>query len=118
MLSISMISLGVTEMIRSMKFYGEIVGLPFVSQSEGGQIAIFRAGEVKVVLNKPLADVSPQLVGAVELIFGASSVDGLYHMLFERGCDFVRTPHEILPGTWAATFRDHDGHQLTILGPP
>ena len=49
-LRVSMISLGVTDMVRSMKFYSETLGLQLVSETEPGQFAIFRAGEITITV--------------------------------------------------------------------
>jgi uncharacterized protein len=116
-LRLSMISLGVTDMARSMKFYGETLGLPLLSETEPGEVAIFRAGEMTITLNRPLAFASKQIVGAVEVVFNVDSVDATYRTLVAQGCRFIRTPREAFSGTWAATLTDPDGHRITILGP-
>ena len=116
-LRVSMISLGVTDMVRSMKFYSETLGLQLVSETEPGQFAIFRAGEITITLNKPLAQASKQIVGAVEVIFNVNSVEASHRFLVAKGCVFKIAPHELFSGTWGATFSDPDGHLLTLLGP-
>jgi len=115
-LRVSMISLGVKDPARSIKFYGETLGLELVGKP--GEVTLFRAGDVTLVLNQPLA-LAPgrSLVGAVEVIFPVDSVAQYHDKLVKRGCSFVQTPHEVTPGMWAATFTDPDGHWLTILGP-
>lgn len=116
-LRVSMISLGVTDMVRSMKFYSETLGLQFVRETEPGQIAIFRAGEITITLNRPLARASAHIAGAVEIIFNVDSVESSYRFLAAKGCVFKVAPHELFSGTWGATFSDPDGHLLTLLGP-
>ena len=116
-LRVSMISLGVTDMDRSMKFYSETLGLQLVRETEPGQVAIFRAGEITITLNKPLAQASKQIVGAVEVIFNVDSVEASHRSLAAKGCVFKAAPHELFSGTWGATFSDPDGHLLTLLGP-
>jgi len=116
-LRVSMISVGVTDMVRSMKFYSETLGLQLVSEPEPGQVAIFRAGEITITLNKPLAQASKQIVGAVEVIFYVDSVEASHRFLAAKGCVFKVAPHELFSGTWGATFSDPDGHLLTLLGP-
>jgi uncharacterized protein len=116
-LRVSMISLGVTDMVRSMRFYSETLGLQLVSETEPGQFAIFRAGEITITLNKPLAQASKQIAGAVEIIFNVGSVDASHRYLAAKGCVFKVAPHELFSGTWGATFSDPDGHLLTLLGP-
>jgi predicted enzyme related to lactoylglutathione lyase len=117
-LRVSMISLGVKDAQRSIQFYRDTLGLPLVAEPEPGEVAIFQAGAVQITLNRPLANAAGSaIVGAVEVILSVDSVDYAHAKLAERGCNFIRKPHEVFNGTWAATFADPDGHRLTILGP-
>jgi predicted enzyme related to lactoylglutathione lyase len=111
----SMISLGVTDMGRSIRFYTETLNLRVTSKS--AEITFIRAGDVTIVLNVPLAKSAGVIVGAMEIIFPVESVATLYRQLVARGCSFVAQTHQITADTWAATFTDPDGHKLTILGP-
>jgi predicted enzyme related to lactoylglutathione lyase len=115
---VSMLSLGVTDTARSIKFYRDTLGLHLVAEPEPGEVAIFQAGDIQVTLNRPLANAAGSaLVGAIEVILSVDSVVAAHLKLVERGCKFIREPHEVFAGTWAATFTDPDGHRLTILGP-
>jgi predicted enzyme related to lactoylglutathione lyase len=111
-----MIALGVKDSARSIKFYGETLGMELVGQP--GEVTLFQAGAVQIALNHPLGNAAGSaMVGAVEVIFAVSSVVAAHSKLAKRGCTFVREPREVFTGTWAATFTDPDGHRLTILGP-
>lgn len=113
-----MISLGVTDTARSIKFYGDTLGLQLVGQPEPGEVALFQAGALTIVLNHPSGQAAEgHLAGAVEVIFQVEGVTAAYNQLLERNCHFVSKPREVTSGTWAATFTDPDGHRLTILGP-
>lgn len=115
-LRVSMIALGVKDIGRSIQFYGETLGLQLAGKP--GEVTLFRAGDVTIVLNHPLGRASGEtMAGAVEVIFPVESVAATYGDLTKRGCKFLREPREVTPGTWAATFTDPDGHRLTILGP-
>jgi catechol 2,3-dioxygenase-like lactoylglutathione lyase family enzyme len=115
-LRISMISLGVKDSPRSVKFYGETLGLELVGNP--GEVTLFRAGNVTLVLNQPLGNAAGDaMVGAVEVIFPVDSVAAAKDELARRGCHFVFDPHEVTTGMWAATFTDPDGHRLTLFGP-
>jgi catechol 2,3-dioxygenase-like lactoylglutathione lyase family enzyme len=115
-LRVSMISLGVKDPARSVKFYNETLGLPLVGKP--GEVTLVKAGDITIVLNQPLGNsAGGAIVGAVEVIFPAESVAALHRDLTSRGCTFVIGPHEVTTGLWAATFTDPDGHRLTILGP-
>jgi predicted enzyme related to lactoylglutathione lyase len=115
---ISMISLGVKDTARSIKFYRETLGLELVSEPEPGEVAVFQAGSVQITLNRPLGNAAGSVIaGAVEVVLSVDSVVAAHRKLAERGCRFIREPREVFAGTWAATFTDPDGHRLTILGP-
>ncbi|WP_180539910.1 VOC family protein [Nevskia soli] len=115
-LRISMISLGVKDSPRSVKFYGETLGLELVGNP--GEVTLFRAGNVTLVLNQPLGNAAGDaMVGAVEVIFPVDSVAAAKDELARRGCHFVFDPHEVTTGMWAATFTDPDRHRLTLFGP-
>jgi predicted enzyme related to lactoylglutathione lyase len=114
-LRVSMISLGVKDSARSIRFYGDTLGLPLVGKP--GEVTFFRAGEITLVLNHPAGrGFGGAVAGAVEIIFPVESVEASFRDLTRRGCNFLREPREVTPGTWAATFTDPDGHRLTILG--
>jgi AraC-like DNA-binding protein/predicted enzyme related to lactoylglutathione lyase len=105
---ISMISIGVTNMERSVRFYSETLGPTLMG----------KPGEVTLVLNRPLGSSDgDRLVGAVEIIFPAESVAAMHDLLSKLGCKFLAAPYEVTTGLWAATFSDPDGHKLTMLGP-
>ncbi|MEP6960927.1 MAG: VOC family protein [Acidobacteriota bacterium] len=115
-LRVSMISLGVKDMGRSIQFYGDILGLKM--SGKPGEVMLFQAGEVMIALNAPLGRVSgDRIVGALEVIFPVKSVTSAHAGLAKRGCNFAVAPREAFPGTWSATFTDPDGHRLTILEP-
>ncbi|HYK58455.1 MAG TPA: VOC family protein [Bryobacteraceae bacterium] len=115
-LRVSMISVGVKDMARSVQFYSETLGLPLVGKP--GVVTLIKAGDLSIALNEPLGRAAGDaVVGAVEIIFPAESVAALHENLTERGCSFIAGPHEVSPGLWAATFTDPDGHKLTLLGP-
>ncbi|HYO82032.1 MAG TPA: VOC family protein [Bryobacteraceae bacterium] len=111
-----MISLGVSDMSRSVQFYSETLGLELAGPQ--GEVTVLRAGDVIIALNRPLGQsAGGAMAGAVEVVFRVSSVAEAHRLLADRGCTFIRQPREIFPGNHAATFTDPDGHHLTLLGP-
>ena len=114
-LRVSMISLGVKDMAKSVQFYGETLGLAI--EGKPGEVTMFRTGAVTILLNRPLGRAAgDRIVGAMELIFPVESVAVAHADLVKRGCEFVVVPREVTTGMWAATFTDPDGHRLTVLG--
>ena len=63
-----MISIGVTDMDRSIRFYTETLGLPIAGPR--GEVTIIRAGDISIALNGPLGrSAKGAIAGAVEIIF-------------------------------------------------
>ncbi|MFN0107125.1 MAG: VOC family protein [Bryobacteraceae bacterium] len=113
--TISMLMLGVVSLETSVPFYRDIVELEVETQFPG--FAFFSAGGIKLALNEDLGRAITPTAGAVEVIFPTQSVLAGYLSLKEKGCQFLREPREVSPGLHAATFRDPDGHLLTLFGP-
>jgi predicted enzyme related to lactoylglutathione lyase len=114
-LRVNMISIGVTDMDRSIRFYTETLGLPIAGPR--GEVTMIRAGEITIALNKPLGRSAGTLSpGAVEIVFSVESVSATEKELKARGCTFTANAHEVTQGLWASTFPDPDGHKLTLLG--
>ena len=109
-LKASMIVLGVGDLSRSVQFYRDTLALP--PAPAPGDLPMFRAGDVTIVLNAALSGTS----GAFELVFPVESVAAARKQLADRGCRFVGESHEVAKGMWAATFTDPDGHRLTLFG--
>jgi len=109
-LKASMIVLGVSDRSRSVKFYGETLGLP--PAPAPGDLPMFRAGDLTIVLNSAMSTGS----GGFELVFPVGSVSAIRKQLADRGCQFLGDTREVAPNLWAATFTDPDGHHLTLFG--
>lgn len=116
MATISMLMLGVSDVARSAAFYRDIVGL--APQGESAEFAFFDAGPVRLALSRPLGKAVQPLAGATEVILPADSVAVSHADLIARGCtSFINEPREVMPGAWAVSFADPDGHRLTLFGP-
>lgn len=115
MTKITLIALGVSDIAKSVEFYSRKAG--FELQNQFGSLAFFTAGPVTLMLNGGLRRPGAQLAGAMEIVVAAESVTVAHRELMERGCNFINEPREVMPGSWAATFSDPDGHWLTLFGP-
>jgi catechol 2,3-dioxygenase-like lactoylglutathione lyase family enzyme len=111
---VSIVVLGVTDLERSVGFYRDVLGLELTGQA--GALAFLAAGNVTLMLNGELVRTSDTVAGATELVFPVGSVTSGVDLLVARGCDFLREPREVTPGSWAATFAHPDGHRLTLFG--
>lgn len=114
-----MISLGVADQARSLRFYRDVLGFVAPPGADGGEVVVLRLpGEgPMLVLNVPAGRAHPgPLAGAVEIVLHVPHVEEAHAALVQKGCEFLRAPREIYPGNWGATLCDPDGHMLTIVG--
>ena len=51
------------------------------------------------------------------MVLAVASVGAAYTALKDRGVEFLREPANVTGDSWAANFRDPDGHLLSIFGP-
>ena len=114
-MKISLITLGVSDLSKSVAFYRDMAGFDLQNQFES--FAFFSAGPIMVMLNSGLRRPEGPLAGAMEIVVAAESVTAAHRQLTEKGCSFVNEPREVTPGSWASTFTDPDGHWLTLFGP-
>ncbi|HLH31182.1 MAG TPA: VOC family protein [Terriglobia bacterium] len=115
MSKITLVSLGVSDLAKSVAFYREKAGFELQGQME--QFAFFSAGAITLMLNAPLGRRGGPLAGAMELVVAAESVTRRYQELNDLGCTFITEPRQVNGDSWAATFTDPDGHMLTVFGP-
>jgi catechol 2,3-dioxygenase-like lactoylglutathione lyase family enzyme len=111
---VSIIAIGVTDLTKSIEFYNGTLGLPEAKRSE--DVAFISTPTVTIMLSGPLGRFIKPSTGSTEIIFPVESVSIAHRLLTEKGCTFIKQPNEVIPGTWASTFKDPDGHLLTILG--
>jgi catechol 2,3-dioxygenase-like lactoylglutathione lyase family enzyme len=111
---VSIIAIGVTDLTKSIGFYNGTLGLPEAKRSE--DVAFISTSTITIMLSGPLGRFIKPATGSTEIIFPVDSVSTAYRLLTERGCTFIKQPNMVIPETWAATFKDPDGHLLTILG--
>lgn len=109
-----MIMLGVTNVDGSVRFYRDTVGLTL--QSASSEFAFFATGVVTLALNAPLGRSVKPLAGATEVVFPVASVRAAHETLSAQGCVFATAPRVVTGESWAASFRDPDGHLLTLFG--
>jgi len=115
MSKITLVTLGVSDLSKSVSFYRD--NAEFQLQGQAEQFAFFSAGNISLMLNAGLRRANAPLAGAMELVIAAESVTAKHKELMERGCTFVNVPRPVTGDSWAATFTDPDGHWLTLFGP-
>lgn len=112
---VTAIMLGVSDLAQSVAFYKDKLGLKVIMQEPG--LALLQAGAVMLGLNPGMGRSLPQLAGATEVVFQVDNVRAAHKALGAEGVSFVSEPHAVTPTSWAAHFRDVDGHLLSVFGP-
>lgn len=111
---VSVITLGVRDIVASIDFYRDTLGLPL--QSVTAELAFFDVGGVTIMLSQPLSKHTGLGAGATEIVFGVEHVKQTYELLRARKVAFVNEPRPVTGPMWAATFKDPDGHLLSLFG--
>jgi catechol 2,3-dioxygenase-like lactoylglutathione lyase family enzyme len=112
---VTAVMLGVHDLAQAVAFYQGKLGLKVIMQEPG--LALFQAGAVMLGLNPGMGRSLPQLAGATEVVFQVDNVRAAHKALAALGITFVSEPHAVTPTSWAAHFRDVDGHLLSVFGP-
>lgn len=105
------VMLGVTDIEAAAQFYGDKLGLKETRQTD--DVIFFDAGTISLVISTAIG----KEPGATEVVFSVEHVEQAYKALNQAGIKFERAPHPITESSWAANFRDPDGHILSLYGP-
>jgi catechol 2,3-dioxygenase-like lactoylglutathione lyase family enzyme len=105
------VMLGVASVPASVAFYHEKLGLEVTMQS--GDLAFFNAGTVAIAVSSEVG----RKVGDEEVVFVVDHVQAAFDAMSQAGIAFERKPHALTETAWAASFRDPDGHVLSLYGP-
>ncbi|WP_109489477.1 VOC family protein [Occallatibacter savannae] len=105
------VMLGVADVQKSVVFYHEKLGLTVTQQSD--DLAFFDTGSISIVVSSEVG----KAPGDSETVFTVDHVQPAYEALSKRGIHFQSAPHPLTASVWAASFRDPDGHVLSLFGP-
>ncbi len=105
------VMLGVADLHTASEFYHGKLGLQ--QRTTGDDLAFFDAGPISLVVSTEVG----RAPGDSEVVFAVDHVDATYEALRKAGVTFHREPHAVAGDSWAASFRDPDGHALSIFGP-
>src|SRR5690606_12796254 len=106
--------LGVDDLERSLRFYGEILGFTIIYTTS--RSALVELGRTRILLQQGSAPHSgrsdqPQLQ--------VTDVQARYRDLRARGVEFPEPPRALTSGDdlelWLARLRDPDGHELELI---
>lgn len=112
---IGQISVNVHDLERAVRFYQEVLRLPFLFRAE--KLAFFDAGGVRLMLDVPE---QPEFNHPSSILyFSVPSIRTGYQALAERGVHFEGPPRRIArleqSELWMAFFRDPEGNVLALM---
>lgn len=109
--TVGYVMLGVGNIKTASEFYRDRLGLEITRQTN--DVVFFDAGTISLVISTAVRH-DP---GATKVVFSVDHVQPAYEALSHAGLTFERKPHQITDSSWAANFRDPDGHILSLFGP-
>jgi len=113
--SLGQIALTVRDVERSVVFYRDALGLPFLF-APAPTLAFLRLGDVRLMLSTPEGDFTPG--GSSVLYLRVGDIEAEYASLTARGVPFIDRPHLVarMPDheLWMCFFRDPDDHTLAL----
>jgi predicted enzyme related to lactoylglutathione lyase len=112
---VAQIHVSVTDVDRSVEFYRDVLGIPFLFRVPGQPMAFFASGDVRLYLGVPE---NPDFRSKVVLYFRVDDIDAEVARLRAAGLE-VGTPrvvHRDGPTElWMSFLRDPDGHHLGLM---
>jgi predicted enzyme related to lactoylglutathione lyase len=113
---VGQIGISVTDIDRSVAFYRDVLGVPFLFQVPHQPMAFFQAGDVRLYLGVPELE---EFRSRVVLYFRVDDIDAEQARLGSLGVAFRDAPHVVHRdgGTalWMSFFTDPDGHHLVLM---
>jgi predicted enzyme related to lactoylglutathione lyase len=113
--TVGQIHISVTDLDRSIAFYRDVLGLPFLFQA-GPAMAFFQAGDVRLYLGIPT---SPEYTSRCVLYFRVDDLTAEVERLNGLDVQFSDKPHLVHRDgdteLWMSGFTDPDGHHLILM---
>jgi predicted enzyme related to lactoylglutathione lyase len=114
--TIGQIHLSVTDLGRSVSFYRDSLGIPFLFEVPGQPMAFFDCDGVRLYLGKPE---TPEFRSNAVVYFRVDDIEDAHRALVDRGVRFTDEPHLIarMPDheLWMSAFRDPDDNRLVLM---
>ncbi|GIF74473.1 VOC family protein [Asanoa siamensis] len=113
--AVSQIHVSVSELERSVRFYRDVLGIPFLFDVPGQSMAFFQSGDVRLYLGVPESEA---FASKVTLYFTVDDLVAERERLAKEGVSFLDEPHLVhrddTGELWMTFFRDPDGHNLAL----
>ncbi len=114
--ALGQIALTVGDVARSVAFYRDRIGLPFLFAA-GPSLAFLDLGGVRLMLSAPEGELAPG--GGTVLYLKVADITAAFDEMKARGVAFIDEPHFIasMPDhdLWMTFFHDPDGHTLALM---
>lgn len=130
---ISVLTLGVSDLERSLAFYRDGLGLPsegiigrefahgavaFFDLSDGLKLAIWALEDLAHDTGLPMRPVSTTASSIGHNVLDRDEVDRIMVAAERAGAQIIKTPHQTFYGGYAGYFADPDGHLWEVVWNP
>jgi uncharacterized protein len=130
---ISVLTLGVADLEKSLAFYRDGLGLPtegiigrefehgavaFFDLSGGLKLAIWAQDNVAYDTGLPKTEMSPTSFTIGHNVVRREEVDDVIEQARRAGADIIKSPSDTFYGGYAGYFRDPDGHVWEVVWNP
>ena len=114
---VGQISISVSDVDRAVRFYRDLLEIPFLFQVPGGNpMAFFDCGGTRLYINQPE---NPEDSGSSVVYFQVDSAQETASELETRGVPMESEPHIIHQTEnytlWMSFFRDPDGNLMAVM---
>lgn len=114
--AVGQIHISVTDLDRSIAFYRDVLGLPFLFRVPGQPMAFFDCGGVRLYLGIPEDE---RFRSQPMLYLRVHDIDAAYKELAAAGVELLDQPHVVNrtdeSELWLALFTDPDGCKLALM---
>ena len=113
---VAQIHISVSDVDRSVAFYRDVLGVPFLFQVPGQPMAFFQSGEVRLYLGVPT---SPEYTSRCVLYFNVDDLDAEVARIEGLGVTMRDRPHVVHRDAsgelWMSGLTDPDGHHVILM---
>src|SRR5687768_16261964 len=114
--ALAQLHITVSDIDKSVAFYRDMLGIPFLFQVPGQPMAFLMSGNVLLYLGKAE---SPELASKNVMYFRVDDIAAEHARLANAGLDFMGAPHVVHRDAkhelWMAFTRDPDGHHIGLM---